>query len=855
MSTDLSVTRPTFEHVRNPLGLGTATPRVSWRTQAAPDWRQAGYELRVGRGGAERVFRVDSGESVLVSWHDAPLASREEAAVAVRVIGADGSVSSWSDSAAVEAGLLDPLDWWAAGIAADWPENASDARRRPPLLRHEFELPAAPVRARLYATAHGLYELELNGRRVSDDALAPGWTAYRDRLRYQSYDVTDALAAGPNAIGAWLGDGWWRGRLGFHGGHLNLFGTDLALLAQLEVECADGTVHRIGTGRDWLAHPSPILHANLYDGETFDARELIPGWSEPGLDTAGWSSVRGVEFAAGTLVAPDGPPVRCTEELAPVSVERRDDGRLIVDFGQNFAGRVRLVAASGVSSELTIRHAEVLQDGELYVRTLRQAQSTDRHLGSGGGIDWEPRFTIHGFRYAEITGYEGDPAELTIIGRVYHSDMQRTGWLTTSNEELNRLHENVVWSMRSNFVDVPTDCPQRDERLGWTGDIQVFAPTASFLCDCAGFLSGWLKDVAVEQRRHGTVPWYVPVIPGDWWWTPIRPGAVWGDVAVLTPAVVHDRFGDLGVLAQQYESVRAWVDQVDRLAGPSHLWDTGMQLGDWLDPAAPPEDPAKAVTDPYLVATAYFASSASRLAEIARLLQRETDAAHYAALAEAVRAAFVARWCDAEGNLLEPTQTGLALSIVFELLPDPVRAGDALAALVAERGNRIGVGFAGVNLVSDALSRTGHLAEAYALLLEPATPSWLSMVRKGATTIWERWDSLLDDGTVNPGEMTSFNHYALGSIADWMHRVIGGIAPLEAGYRRVLVAPHPGGGLTSAVARFDSPYGTIESSWHLDEGGFALELTLPTGTTAEVRLPDGTVAEAGPGRHEFRAAA
>lgn len=846
------VAAPSFEHCWVAVGVGTGAPRLSWKTIAGPSWRQRAYELEISRGGVVRTFPVASDGSVLVDWPDSPLTSREQAVVRVRVEGSDGHWSAWSESGRVEAGLLSPLDWTASGITSSWPEDSSDDRRRPPILRREFSVDGEIAQARLYVTAHGLYELELNGECVGDDTLSPGWTAYTERLRYYTYDVTSALRPGENAIGAWLGDGWWRGRIGFDGGVLNLYGSDLGLLAQLEVTLSDGTMQRIGTDSSWRAAPSPILASGLYDGETFDAREVQAGWSEPGFDDRGWAPVRIVEFATGTLVAPEGPPVRCTQEIEPLSVKRTDSGSLLVDFGQNFAGRVHVTAAAGISSELTIRHAEVLVDGKLYVRTLRRARATDRYLGSGGAIDWEPRFTIHGFRYAEISGFDGDPEQLRIVGRVYHSDMARTGYLTTSDPDLNRLHENVVWSMRSNFVSLPTDCPQRDERLGWTGDIQVFAPTASYLYDCSGFLTSWLADVAAEQRRFGTVPWYVPVVPGPPAWTPIKPGAVWGDVAVLTPWTVWERFDDRCLLEQQYESAKTWVDQIAALAGPSRLWDTGMQLGDWLDPTAPPDDPAQAVTDRYLVATAYFAHSAERLADIARVLGREADVEYYSRLAAEVKEAFVAKWGDGDGLLKEQTQTAYALAIMFGLLgSDTKAAGDALARLVAARGNRIGAGFAGVNLVSDALTATDHADAAYNLLLERRTPSWLSMVEKGATTIWERWDSQLDDGTVNPGQMTSFNHYALGSIADWMHRVIGGIEAAAPGYRRVRFAPIPGGGLTSAQAHLESPYGPISSTWRIVDGEFTLTVELPTGTTGSVILPAGSEHEVGPGAHSF----
>ncbi|MGK9219643.1 MULTISPECIES: glycoside hydrolase family 78 protein [unclassified Microbacterium] len=841
-----------FEHRDEALGIGEACPRLSWHTTAAAGWAQRAYEVEVARGGESRRFAVESAESVLVPWPDDPLSSREEARVRIRVAGDDGAWSGWSEPAVVEAGLLDPLDWIGAGVQAPWDDPAG-GERRPPLFRRGFTLSSGVRRARLYATAHGVYELEVNGRRVGADELNPGWTVYPARLRYHTYDVTDLLRAGENAVGAWMGDGWWRGRLGFDGGQADLYGADLALLAQLEVELEDGSRVTISTDAEWRAHRSPILRSSLYLGETFDVREVPRGWSEPGFDDAAWEPVRAAHVAHGTLVAPEGPPVRCTEDLTPVSIERRADGRIVIDFGQNFAGRLRVRASSGVGPELTIRHAEVLQDDALYTRTLRGAISEDRYLGSDGSIDWEPRFTIHGFRYAEIAGYDGPLDDLAVTGRVLHTAMRRTGWLETSDPSLDRLHDNVLWSLRSNFVDIPTDCPQRDERLGWTGDIQVFAATATYLYDCAGFLSSWLRDLEVEQRRVGTVPVYVPFIPGGFWWTPGRPIAAWGDAAALTPWDLWRRYADRELVLRQLESARAWVDQVAGRAGATRLWNADRQLGDWLDPTAPPEDPAAAQTDPALVATAFFAHSARRVGELAAAVGQAAVAEQYESLAAEVRAAIRGEWFDADGRLAHPTQTGYALAIAFELLDERMArvAGAELARLVREGGFRVGAGFAGVNLVADALTATGHADDAFAMLTERSTPSWLSMVDKGATTIWERWDSLLDDGTVNPGEMTSFNHYALGSIADWMHREIGGIATKAPGSRTVRIAPRPGGGLTWARARHASPYGEIAVAWSVDGGRFTLDVSVPVGVTAEVVLPSGATSTVSHGTHHF----
>ncbi|MEU5046702.1 family 78 glycoside hydrolase catalytic domain [Streptomyces griseorubiginosus] len=832
---------PTAEHHREPFGIGESSPRLSWKTTAPAGWTQHAYQIEATRAdGTYRTDWVTSPDSVLVPWPLPPLSSREACAIRVRVRGADQVAGDWSPPLHIETGLLAPGGWTARAVSP----RGSD--RRPPLLRKEFTAAADIERARLYVTAHGLYEIEINGRRVGDQALAPGWTSYHHRLRYQTHDVTEHLRAGANAIGAWLSDGWYRGRLGFGGGHADLYGDRIALLAQLEIVHRDGSVTVVGTDTSWRAGQGPILSAGLLDGETYDARQELPGWSSPGFDDGDWSPVDVVPRDPATLVAPTGPPVRCTEEIHPVLVTALDDDRLLVDFGQNLVGRVRITVSGTAGHTVVIRHAEVLQDGELCVRPLRGATSTDRYTLRGGGPEtWEPRFTLHGFRYAEITGWRGGgfPGR-DIVARVHHTDMARTGWFACSNDQVNRLHQNVVWSLRGNFVDLPTDCPQRDERLGWTGDIQIFAPTAAFLYDCHGMLGSWLRDVAVEQHDDGTVPWYVPEIPGGEQWTPARPGAGWGDVVALTPWDLYRASGDTGILAAQYDSARRWVDLVTRLADPSGLWNRGYQLGDWLDPFAPPDDPGAGRTDRHLIATAYYAWSARHVAWTAGVLGRPDEGDRYGDLADRVRRAFVDAYVLPGGRMTSDTQTAYAVALQFDLLPDTearAAAGRRLAELVAEGGHTIQTGFIGTPLVAPALSATRHDDTAYALLLQQECPSWLYALKHDATTVWERWDSMLPDGSVNPGEMTSFNHYALGAVAEWLHGTVAGLGASEPGYRGIVFRPRPGGGITWAHAAHESPYGRVEIRWDLDESGLTVRATVPTGTTARVDWPDGGV--------------
>ena len=510
---------PTFEHHREALGIGEARPRLSWKTKARPEWSQVAYELAITRGPqAFLTGRVPSRESVLVPWPGQPLTSREQASVRVRVWGDDTGPSRWSAAAIVEAGLLRPDDWKAVPVGPNWLEGPDPDLRRPPLLRREFVIAGAPVKARLYVTAHGLFEVELNGARVGHEAMSPGWTVYGSRLRYYTYDVTSLVNEGDNAIGAWLGDGWYRGRVGWGGGSHNLYGSDIALIAQLEISTSDGQTLTIATDQAWRASVGPILSSSIYDGEVYDAREEHALWSTAGFDSSSWTGVSvGLEIQP-HLLHPTAPPSAVLRKFCPLRFLRRRVAKPCSTSARTWSAGCGSRACGERGTTITLSTAEVMQEGELCTRPLRAAKSTDTYVMAGRHLEeWEPRFTLHGFRYVQVDGWPGDIQAAVRRGdlraRVYHTDMQRTGWFECSDPLVNILHENVVWGMRGNFVDVPTDCPQRDERLGWTGDLQVFAPTATFLFDCSGMLGSWLADVAFEQLPDGTVPLYVPVVP------------------------------------------------------------------------------------------------------------------------------------------------------------------------------------------------------------------------------------------------------------------------------------------------------------------------------------------------------
>lgn len=740
------------------------------------------------------------------------------------------------------------LEYWSA-IMIGPDEDFGGA----PVLRKECTLDAGHgevVEAVLHATARGVFAVTINGQPVSDDVLSPGWSSYEWRLRYRTYDVAGLLrdaAGGAVVLAIALGNGWYRGRLGWNGWRA-FYGSELGALAELTIRFADGHEQTVATDESWRAGPSTVIANDLYDGQTVDARRSTG---------ERWVGVHPQPFNESTLTPYIGPPVRRQQELRPVKIWTSPAGKTLVDFGQNLVGWLRFRVQGEPGATITIRHAEVLEEGELGSRPLRTALATDRFILSGKLDEFEPTLTFHGFRYAEVTGWPGELDADSLVAVVVHSDMDRTGYFECSDDMLNRLHSNVVWGTRGNFLDVPTDCPQRDERLGWTGDIAVFSPTAAFLFEVEGFLRDWLADLAAEQRaRDGLVPFVVPDIlkyqrqPRQF--PKAESTAIWSDAAVWVPWALWQAYGNREVLADAFESMAAHVRRVESLVSESGLWDRGFQFGDWLDPTAPPDQPSLAKADKGVVATACLYRSARMVADAATVLDRTADADQFAALAERTRAAFNEHYVSADGAVHSDCPTVYALAIHFGLL-DPSHqtlAGERLAALVAANGFRIATGFAGTPYVTDALSATGHLDHAYRLLLQRECPSWLYSVTMGATTIWERWDSMLPDGTINPGQMTSFNHYALGAIADWMHRVILGVSPAEPGYRSVRIAPRPGGGLTWARGSLQTRHGLVAVSWQAAEDNrLDVTVTLPDGITAEVELPGSPPVQVTGGEH------
>ncbi|WP_448719580.1 family 78 glycoside hydrolase catalytic domain [Microbacterium natoriense] len=825
--------------------VATPAPRLSWIVETADaGWLQSSAELSDG----ERTVTVEGRESALVPWPFDPLSPGETRQVRVRATASSGAGTGWSAPLTVSAGFLAEGEWVAEPVGLAHAEREA----QPAELRTTFTLDRAVERALLFWTALGVAEPAVNGRPVSDEVLAPGWTAYRDRLVHETVDVTALLRQGENELSATIAGAWYTEKYGFFTFTNRLYGTQPSFLAQLRVTYSDGSVETLApTGEGWeAAGDGPVVDSGIYPGEHQDLRRTATAWQPARVGAAALPGFENVPVPEARIA----PPVRRTQSMPVAEVIATPSGGRILDFGQNLVGRLRIRARGPAGTRVVVRHAEVLEDGELALRPLRNAAATATFDLSGGDDDvLESRFSFYGFRYAEITGLDVDATDVEAV--VLHTDMTPTGWFEASDPLLNRLHDNVVWGMRGNFLSIPTDCPQRDERLGWTGDIQVFAPTASFLYDCDGFLTSWLRDLAREQSRNdGAVPLVVPAALPAFGASEGATPAAWGDAATVVPTVLFERFGDRAVLEAQYPSMRDWVDTVLRDAGDSGLWAGRMQLGDWLDPAAPPDQPGKAKVDSDIVATAYLARSLRQVADAALLLGHEADAATYAELAERSRSAFVAEYVTPAGRMMSDAVTAYALALEFDLVTDAAQRdalGDRLAALVREGGYRIATGFVGTPLVTDALAHTGHLAAAERLLLQTECPSWLYPVTQGATTVWERWDSLLPDGSVNPGEMTSFNHYALGAVADWLHRTAAGLAPAEPGYRRLRIAPRPLAALDRASARHETPYGTAAVSWAREGDEVVVTAVVPANTTAEVSIP-GAPSEAGSGTHEWR---
>lgn len=778
----------------------------------------------------------------------------------------DGAWRSSADEAAGwQAPEFDDSAWSPVRIVATvrdtpWgvPEPGTGAVLPPaPYLRREFALDAAPTRATLYVAALGVVELQLNGQRIGDEYFAAGWTDYRLRIPYRAYDVTDQVAAGDNALGAILGEGWYSGYCGIHG--REHYGSQPWLKAQLVIESPGGTSVVVTDG-EWRASYGPIREADMLMGEAYDARLELGDWAVAGFDADDWDAVQVGPATEAPLQAHRGVPVRVTEELTPRSVSEPSPGVFVYDLGQNLVGWVRLRVRGGAGTQVRLRFAEMLQpDGNLYTTNLRSARCTDFYTCKGAGEEvWEPRFTFHGFRYVELTGYPGAPPLEAITGIVAHSDTPPAGRFECDNEMVNQLYSNIVWGQRGNFLEVPTDCPQRDERQGWMGDAQVFIRAACFNMDVAGFFTQWLVNVADAQDEQGAMPDTAPRIP------PFlgKGTAAWGDAGVICPWVIYQVYGDAAVLAEHYQAMASWVEYCRNHS--TGLLRPSQGYGDWLS--------IRADTPKDVLATAYFAHSADLVSRAAGVLGRADDATKYRRLFEEIRDAFNEAYVAEDGRIKGDTQTCYVLALHMNLLSEAHRAKaiEYLCADIEARDGHLSTGFVGTAHLMPVLSRFGRTDMAYRLLLNETFPSWGYSIAHGATTIWERWDGwTADRGFQDPG-MNSFNHYSFGAVGQWLFETVCGIKldPAMVGDGAFLIAPEPGGGLTRASASYDSVYGEVATSWALRDGRFHLTVTIPPNCTALVTVPtsdpasvtlDGGAAggaklELGSGRYEIIAA-
>lgn len=873
-------TRLRVEHLDQAFGIDREAPRLSWWLPEGSA-RQIAYRIDTDTWDSGRV---EGGRSVLVPYAG-PLPGAGKTVVWRVKVWTDLGESEWSEPSSWEPGLA-PQEWTSQWIEPAEAEVPEPGHRPAYLLRNAFELGELPDSARLYVTAHGFYEFYVNGMRVGDQELTPGFTSYRSRIQVQTYDVTGLLRPGPNVVGAILSDGRFRGANGCWRTP-DGFGDRTALLAELRTPSSDGWTTVAATGPGWVCTVGEIPEVDPMAGQRTDYTRALPGWSEPGFDETAWAKAEvptgGLYADMGRLTTSPAPAVRRVETLSPVAVTRPTPGIQVVDFGQNINGWVRLSNLGPCGTTLTLTHSEALgPDGDVATEYLldisvstpeNTTAATEQRdvVASSGRADevFEPRHTTHGFRYVRVEGHPGrlGPGDLEAV--VVHTDLRRTGWFRCSDDRINRLHEAAVWSFRGNACDIPTDCPTR-ERDGWSGDWQVFVPTAAYLYDVAGFSIKWLRDLAADQYADGKVTNIVPD-HGILRRTPdnisehIQGSAGWGDAAVIVPWETYLAYDDIRVLEEQYPSMRAWVDwaagkarserfyqraeaRPTPLPHEEFLWDAGFHFGEWLEPKQDDETPFY-LRDQGSVATAYLYRSSLLLARMAGILGRTTDSEHYRNYAEQVSEAWRTEYIGPDGALTVDTQANHVRALAFGLVPDELRGrtADRLVALVRAAGTHLATGFLATANLLPALADSGHPDIAYEVLFQDTSPSWLTMIDRGATTIWEEWEGVDADGVPH----ASLNHYSKGAVIAFLHRYTAGIRLREdaPGYRHFDIRPLPGGGITWAEADFDSPYGRISVHWSIEDGRFQLSTTIPAATHATVTLPDGQTFEVGPGKH------
>ena len=837
------------ENLTNPIGLDVQQPRFSW--QLVSDKRniaQTAYEIIVSadKGPLWKSGKVASNQSVQVSYAGTALQSGKKYTWELRVWDNNGKQSPWSEPAFFQTALLDTADWKAKWIEAGFAEDAS----RPAILfRNQFSINKKITSATLYITAHGMYEVQLNGNKVGDAYLTPGWTSYNKRLQYQVYDVTNMLSNGNNAIGATVGNGWYRGYLAWED-NKNIYGSKLGLLAQLNITYSNGTSETIVTDEKWKSSTGAIKSVEIYHGETYDAREEKKGWSRAGFNDAGWKGVNLPTVAFNNLVATENEPVKKHETFKAIKLFTTPAGDKVLDFGQNLVGWVVVNVSGNAGDKIVIKHAEVLDKaGNFYTENLRAAKATATYILKGGAPEsFEPHFTFYGFRYIKIENYPGEIKPENFTAVALYSDMKPTGTFTSSNALINQLQHNIQWGQRGNFLDVPTDCPQRDERLGWTGDAQAFSRTATFNFGVNNFFLKWMKDVAADQGADGKIPFVIPNVLGSG----AGGSTGWADVATIIPWNIYLAYGDKKILENQYPSMKAWVKYMTD-SSKNDLWNTGFHFGDWLFyRPSDDNDGRSAVTDKYLIAQCFYANSVQLLINTAKVLNNTADEAIYKALLKKVKDAFLREYLTPNGRLISGTQTAYVLALNFDMLPENLRtqAAERLAENVKSYGNHLTTGFLGTPHLCHVLTRFGYTDIAFKLLLKEDYPSWLYPVKMGATTIWERWDGQKPDSSFQTPGMNSFNHYAYGAIGDWMYRILVGLDTYEdgVGYKHIKIMPHIGGGFTNAAASLQTYYGTVSSGWKIENDKLLMDIEIPANATATVYVPAanaGTITESG----------
>lgn len=825
----------------SPIGLDDATPTLSWIVESsARDAKQAAYRIEAAtsesalKSGAPDLWdsgRVDSDATIQVAYRGAPLQSGQEVFWRVTTWDAKTDLPATSAIEKWSVGMLARSDWKAKWLSASDAESVIDKNRPSPYLRRQFSIAKPVRRATAYASAKGLYRLSIDGSRVGTGWLTSGWTDFRKRIQYEAYDVTAQLRPGIHAVGMRLGDGWFCGHIGLTGG--DNYGKKPYGLLQLEIEYADGSTERIATDDSWRLGHGGIRNNDLLMGETYDATLEPRGWDRPGFDDSKWTTPMVAELGAVPLVSRKAPAVERLDELKPKKITQPTPGAFVYDLGQNMVGVARLQLRGAKAGEkIRLRFAEMLNpDGTIYVTNLRGAKCTDYYTANGDGVEtYEPSFTFHGFRYVEVTGYPGTPGSDAITGVVLGSAVPQTGWFACSDPLVNQLQHNIYWGQRGNYVEIPTDCPQRDERLGWMGDAQIFVKTATFNNDVQAFMSKWTQDVVDAQSPAGGFSDVSPRM-GD-----LSDGApAWGDAGVIVPWTIYLAYGDRRLLRERYDAMKRWIDYIDS-ANPDHIWikRSNNNFGDWLN--------VQDDTPRDVIATAYFAYSTGIMSEVATLLDRQPDVDRFTLLRSRIVDAFRAKFIDSDGKIKGDSQTCYLLGLRFNLLTDAQReyAKKRLVdKILVDRKGHLSTGFVGVGYINPTLTAIGRPDVAYRLLLNDDYPSWGYSIRQGATTIWERWDGWTKEkGFQNPG-MNSFNHYSMGSVGEWMVDTVAGIGldPKDPGFRHIVIRPIPGGGMTWASAKYDSVRGRIESGWKLVRGVLTVDVVIPANTTATITLP------------------